>query len=678
MNYDLLFEAVQIGPVTAPNRFYAVPHATGHGNLQPNGSIALRETKAEGGWGTVVMQITEIAASSDMANHPMERLWDETYLDAHAKLVERIKRHGALSGIELAHCGMRARNYVSGIPVIGPSNLPLLRPEFPIQVRAMNKSDIRDFRDSHRKAAQLAKRAGYDILYVYAAHDLSLLSNFLSARNNQRSDEYGGSLKNRVRLLREVLEDTLEVASGSCAVALRFSVHEFGFEQAMTYDGEAREVVEMLAELPDLWDVNIAGWPADSQTSRFSEEGYQLEFTDFVKSVTTKPVVGVGRFTSPEKMISLIRSGRLDLIGAARPSIADPFLPTKIREGRLNEIRECIGCNICVSCDAYGVPVKCTQNPSVSEEWRRGWHPENIPSVKKQQTGLIVGGGPAGLECAWTLVRAGMHVTMVEAEEEFGGRVSRESRLSGLFAWSRVRDYRLMQLQQHENVELFPANRLNADDIEEFDADNVVIATGASWRGDGVGSMNYRPLPWLNEMIVLTPDDVMSNVAPSGPVIVYDDDHFYMGAVLAEHLHRMGNEVRFITPHQEISAWTAFTLEQGAIMNRFADLGIPYHSNLMVKGKQGKELVFTSMLPGMEDRAFSCETLVFVGARLARDELQFEVRKRLGENKVYAVGDCDVPGTIQAAVFSGHRVARQIIDGDESFFRLDRPDIVNR
>ena len=152
--------------------------------------------------------------------------------------------------------------------------------------------------------------------------------------------------------------------------------------KGITCESEGREVVEMLAELPDLWDVNISEWNNDSATSRFEKEGYQEPYISFVKSLTSKPVVGVGRYTSPDTMVSLIQRGVLDMIGAARPSIADPFLPKKIEEGRIDEIRECIGCNICVAGDWLSVPMRCTQNPSMGEEWRRGWHPERIgPSL---------------------------------------------------------------------------------------------------------------------------------------------------------------------------------------------------------------------------------------------------------------------------------------------------------
>ena len=669
--YRILFDPVKIGPVTAPNRFYAVPHATGHGRAEPNGSIALRAMKAEGGWGVVAIQMTEIAPDSDLANHPMDRLWDDSDAKMHARQVEAIKSRGALAAVELAHGGMRARNFTSAMPVIGPSNLPILRPEVPIQARALDIADIRDFRMAHKFAASRAKEIGYDILYVYAAHDLSLLSHFLSRRTNQRSDSYGGSLANRMRLLREVLEDTLEVAAGEVAVAIRFSVSEPDKAIGLAHDREGREVVENLAELPDLWDVNISGWPQDSATSRFSDEGFQLPYTDFVKSVTSKPVVGVGRFTSPDLMVSLIRNGRLDLIGAARPSIADPFLPAKIREGRVEDIRECIGCNVCVSMDSYGVPLRCTQNPTIAEEWRRGWHPEIVSGSGERKSHLIVGAGPAGLECAWTLLRAGRQITIAEAAEQAGGRVVREARLPGLSAWRRVRDYRVHQIQQHPNADLYLASCMTADDIADFEADSVVVATGARWRSDGVGSTRFDALDHHIGEPALTPDDVMDEgfdiESGDGGYIVYDDDHFYMASVLAEKLKSGRHGVAYVTPLPTVATWTDMTLEQDRIVERLLGLGV----RLFVNTSLRHGMSFRNTLTG-ERVEVPGNRLVIVGSRVPNDGLLKEVRVRLGGEKVVGAGDCIVPGTIQAAVHSGHLVARRFLGDPMSGRRFNR------
>jgi dimethylamine/trimethylamine dehydrogenase len=185
----------------------------------------------------------------------------------------------------------------------------------------------------------------------------------------------------------------------------------------------------MLADLPDLWDVNVREWRRDSVPSRFGPEGSQEEFISFVKKITRKPVVGVGRFTSPDTMVSQIRRGVLDFIGAARPSIADPFLPRKIEEGRIDDIRECIGCNMCVTSDFTIVPMRCTQNPTIGEEWRKGWHPEIIPARGSEDKVLVVGAGPAGLECARALGQRGYEVTLAEARDVLGGRVANGDRL---------------------------------------------------------------------------------------------------------------------------------------------------------------------------------------------------------------------------------------------------------
>jgi dimethylamine/trimethylamine dehydrogenase len=285
---------------------------------------------------------------------------------------------------------------------LGPSAQPV-KSFAPLQARAMDKADIKAYRDWHRAAALRAKKAGFDLIYCYAGHNITLPMHFLQKRRNHRTDEYGGSLENRVRLFREIIEDTKAAVGDSCAVVVRFAVDELLGPDGITSETEGREVVEMLAEMPDLWDVNVSDWTNDSVPSRFAEEGFQEKHIAFVKKLTTKPVVGVGRFTSPDTMVSQIRRGVLDMIGAARPSIADPFLPKKIEEGRVDDIRECIGCNICIVGDYTVTSIRCTQNPTMGEEYRKGWHPEKIPAKGGSESVLVVGAGPAGLECARAL-----------------------------------------------------------------------------------------------------------------------------------------------------------------------------------------------------------------------------------------------------------------------------------
>ena len=265
--YDILFEPVRIGPVTAKNRFYQVPHCGGMGFNWRQSDARMREMKAEGGWAVVCTEDTSIHPSSDYSPSPQARLWDGYDVRCLALMIDAVHRHDALAGVELTHNG-------------------------------------------------------------------------------------------------------------------------------------------------------------------------------------------VGRFTSPDTMAGQIRRGVLDLIGAARPSIADPFLPRKIEQGRAEEIRECIGCNICVSGQETATPMRCTQNPTVGEEWRRGWHPEMIAPRGSDDSVLVVDAGPAGLEAARGLGQRGYRVALAEATTGLGGRVSWESGLPGLASWARVRDWRVGRIREMANVEV--------------------------------------------------------------------------------------------------------------------------------------------------------------------------------------------------------------------------------
>lgn len=660
--YDLLFEPVRIGPVRTRNRFYQVPHCNGMGHVHPSAMARMRGIKAEGGWGVVCTEECEISPLSEFSPYIEARLWDERDIPALARMCDEVHRHGSLAGVELAFNGYSAPNRYSREIPWAPSNTPV-RGYDPIQARAMSRADIKQLREMHRAAALRARQAGFDIIYVYAGHDLGLPFHFLTQRNNRRDDEYGGVLENRVRLLRELIEDTRDAVGDRCAVAVRLAVDE-QVAGGLTRDGEGAEIFSMLAQLPDLWDVNVANWSNDSVTSRFASEGYQEAFLLGLKALTTKPIVGVGRYTSPDTMLSLVRRGVLDLIGAARPSIADPFLPKKIEEGRMEEIRECIGCNVCVSGDHTSTPLRCTQNPTMGEEWRRGWHPESVAPVSHPKRALVVGAGPAGLECARILGARGMEVALVEGSRTLGGRVALESRLPGLSSWSRVLDYRLDALSRLSTVEIYRESRLEMQDVLDFAAPHVFIATGSSWRRDGLGRALRQPLPGVQSLQVFTPDDVMAGAVLPSPVLLFDDDHYYMGSVLAERLAAQGVEVIFVTPAPDVATWTHNTLEQHRIQRRLLELNITIiasHSLMNVT----PEGVIACCAYTDRPRFIPAASLLLVTSREPEQGLYLslsespEQRLSAGIETLTLVGDCLAPGTIAAAVYSGHRMARE-------------------
>jgi dimethylamine/trimethylamine dehydrogenase len=517
----------------------------------------------------------------------------------------------------------------------------------------MDKADIRELKQWHVEAARRGKQAGFDIVYVYAAH-WYLIRQFLLP-SNRRTDEYGGSLENRARLLKELIIETKEAVGDTCAVAVRFSASTGGPDENQD-TAEPRAMIEMLADLPDLWDITVHDYTYEMGTSRFVKEAGLEATMSWVKSVTDKPVVSVGRFTSPETMLRLVRQGVVDLVGAARPSIADPFLPQKIAEGREDEIRECIGCNICYTGDQTGTPIRCTQNPTMGEEWRKGWHPERIPVKGSDSSVLIVGGGPAGLEAAVALGKRGYEVTLAEARKELGGRVALEAQLPGLAEWARVRDWRLGQIDKLPNVEYWLDSLVDKDQILEFGADHVAIATGSKWRSDGTGRWLEDPVPGWELPTMLTPDDLMRGVRPAGPVVVYDDDHYYMGGVIAELLRLAGCEVTLITPAYEVSTWTTHTEEQYRIQQRLLRLGIALETGTTLAQVRTDSAVLECVYTG-DTREVPATAVVSVTSRRPRDELYHSL---LGRAKVARIGDCSAPGTIATAVYSGHRYAREM------------------
>ncbi|MDA0705312.1 MAG: FAD-dependent oxidoreductase [Proteobacteria bacterium] len=661
--YQILFEPVSIGPVTAKNRFYQVPHCTGMGWLRPNMVAGVRAAKAEGGWGVVCTEYCSVHPSTDDIPFPTHTLWDDEDIQAHRLMTDQVHEHGSLAGIELWLGGSRSANLLTREVSMDVVSMPNWNAD-PYQSRAMTKADIKDVRRWHRDAALRAKQAGFDIVYVYATHHY-LLGNFLNPTLNTRSDEYGGSQDNRMRLIREIIEETKEAVGDTCAVAVRYSVDDGGGADGTPVHADRMEMFEALAELPDLWDINIDDYSYEMGVSRFVKQGSLEHYVATVKSKTTKPVVSVGRFTSPDSMVSQVKRGIVDFIGAARPSIADPFLPKKIEENRLEDIRECIGCNICYTGDSRHHPIRCTQNPTMGEEWRRGWHPENIAARGSDELVLIIGAGPAGLEAARALGQRGYDVILAEATRELGGRVTRESQLPGLSEWARVRDYRLGQLNKMPHVQIYRESEMGLAEVLEVGAGHVAVATGSDWRRDGFGHnfVSMDPLPPAAK--TFTPDDIMAGRMPDGSVIVFDDDRFYMGSLMAEKLRDNGNEVVYVTPASIVSFWSTFNAEQKRVHRRLADVGVQIILNQELISFDGSAATLACVYTASR-QTIPGDNIVLVTARTPRDKLYHELVAAVANGAegapkiVKCIGDADAPAIIAAAVYAGHKYAREL------------------
>ena len=683
--YDILFEPVNIGPVTAKNRFYQVPHCNGGGYRDLSAAAEMRGIKAQGGWGVVFTEQCEMHHSSEITPYIELRLWDDKDIPGLAKMAEKVKQHGALAGIQLAYPGINGPNFYSREVPLAVSAQPIRTfTNDPVQARALDRSGIRDLRRWFVNAARRSKRAGFDLICLYGAHGFGIFQHFLSRATNHRTDEYGGSLENRSRFVNEVVTDIRDAIGDTMGITLRVSLDEsigdLGFSNS-----ELRDFIAMNSNLPDLWDLAHGTWEDCSGPSRFREEAAQELLVRGIRELTDRPVVGVGRFTSPDVMVRMIRSGTLDFIGCARPSIADPFLPRKIENGRIEDIRECIGCNICISGDMTMAISRCTQNPTFMEEWRKGWHPELMNPKGDSSAVLVVGAGPAGLEATRALAERGYDVALAEATTTLGGRVTRERNLPGLSAWGRVADYREYQIRQKPNVETYFSSELDADSILEFGFEHVCIATGAKWRSDGVGRQHVTPIDIDPSMPLFTPDCIMDGKFPEGSVVIYDDDHYYIGGVLAELLQgRTGCEVTIVTPSAHLSEWTRNTLEQFTIHRRLAEAGVRILLNQGIVRIAASHVVTNCVYTGRTEK-IACDAVVMVCSRQERNGIYLDLKARSAEwadsgiRTVRVIGDAEAPGPIAWATYAGHRYARELDGrdiGDDLPFRREITKLV--
>ncbi len=689
--YDALFEPVRIGPHSAKNRFYAVPHCNDAGSDRPGAQAAFRGMKAEGGWAVVNTEYCSISPENDDGPFLSARLWDDGDIINLRAMCDAVHAHGALAGVELWAGGSFASGGEGNAVPRGPSG------GFPsgyssIYAHEMDEADIADVIGDYVAAANRARDAGFDHIELECS-DSDLPTQFFMPTHNHRTDGYGGSFENRARFWLELLEALKTAIGGECSLGLRYSADNLRGPGGVELPENLRfaEVVDRHG-LCDLWDVKVSdaeAWGDDSGPSRFYKSHWLGWAAKAVKGVVRAPVVQVGRLTSPDDMLAAIRNGEADLIGAARPSIADPFLPRKIEEGRFDDIRECIGCNICVASFHQQRPLLCTQNATVLEEYRRGWHPEKFAPAAEPCSVLVVGAGPAGLECARVLGEQNYDVHLCEAKAEPGGTIRDVMRYPGLAEWGRIVSWRVTQIAKLSSVELHTGvGEMSADDVLGYGADKVIIATGARWRSDGLSAINRAPLPGVvaDDLRVLTPEQVMAGAQTGERICVLDADGYFTGIGMAEHLAAAGKRVTLITPDARAAEFCDYTLEGDNVQRRIREVGITLRANHWVERiETGNALTLYAYhvydeaavptLPPVvgenprrslgESEPLECDSLVLVTARQPNDALYRELKARSQDwaahqvRAVYAVGDCYAPGIPQGAVWQGHRLARE-------------------
>ncbi len=668
--YAILFEPLQVGPKVMRNRFYKVPHCSGFGAERPGAQAALRAVAAEGGWAVVNTESCSIHPSTDEFPLTSGRIWDDEDAQNYGLMVKAAHEHGALVGIELDHGGGHMTNFESRQRVGSVSAINSDHNWF-MGCYEMSIPEIHEVQQYYVDAAIRAANVGFDLINVYGGHTHSLTQQFLDPYYNKRTDEYGGSLENRARFWLETIAKVREAVGDRCAVVARIGIETFrdgglGIEETLQFIRWADDMI-------DLWDVQVGGIFPDLKTSRFAAQSYQTPWLKQVRSATKKPIVGVGRFTDPDHMMSLVKSGVIDAVGAARPSIADPFIPNKIKEGRLEDIRECIGCNMCIGRFGQSSVIICTQNATMGEEYRRGWHPERFTRAANSDSDvLLVGAGPAGLECARVLGERGMRkVYLADSETVLGGALRRIGAMPGQSEWLRVVAYRESQLKRMANVELVLGHRLSADEVLESGVQTVVVATGSHWDGSGLNHITHAPIPGVSaekSAKIFTPDQIMDAAKPvaGGRVVIYDTDGYYMAASIAEKLKAEGRDVTIVTPHSDAAHFMKFTTELEMMNRHLRELGIDIRVSTRLNAVSGEHLLLQDVWNTGPEQAVGFDALVVVTQRNSENALYRDLLARRSEweghgiERVLRIGDCVAPGHVADAVYDGHRLAREI------------------
>lgn len=414
-----LFEPCAIGTMSLKNRLVMPPMVTNFGTQDGYVTDRTRyyyEARAAGGVGLIIVEATCIDAPVGKLSPNQLVIDDDKYIPPLRELAQVIQRHGARTAIQLHHAGRSAPSVVTGHQPIAPSSIPLPGGEMP---RELTVGEIKEIVRRFAEAAERAKRAGFDAVEIHAAHGY-LISQFLSTASNKRQDEYGGDLRNRARILLDIVAAVRGMVGASYPVWCRINGREYGIEGGTTTE-EAQEVARM-CQTAGVAAIHVSayGYGTDPRHLPISalRDGYLIRFAEAVKQAVSIPVIAVGRLT-PAFGEKIVEEAKVDLVAIGRGLIADPELPRKAAEGRLEDIAPCILCGTCQSLpQTEGPSLRCRVNPAVGKE-----RESIITKAERAKKVVVIGGGPAGMEAAAMAARRGHQVTLFEKSESLGGQL---------------------------------------------------------------------------------------------------------------------------------------------------------------------------------------------------------------------------------------------------------------
>ncbi len=621
-----IFEPITINSLQLDNRLVMPPMATSYADSQHKVTdrlIDYYQARARGGVGLQIIEYTAVTPRGRSRDHQVA-IYDDKFIPDLKRLTSAIHDAGGKTAIQLHHAGITTSSEVTGETPVGPSP----KSDSEGASRALSISEIKAIVEAFAAGAQRAKKAGFDAVEIHGAHGY-LLAQFMSDATNKRTDQYGGSLEGYLKFPIEVIEAVREVVGPDFPILFRMEGEEAA-EQGRTIEESKRMVPALVDAGVDCMHISGGQHVIAPMGTR---QGYNVHAAGQIKSVVDVPVIAVGRICSPEVAAQILNSGDADLIAMGRALIADPDLPEKARDGRLDDVRLCIGCGHCQQSPAY-----CTQNPFVGYEKETPLKPsEDSKEV------LVIGGGPAGLEAARIAALRGHDVVLYEKELLLGG----QARIATLGPDKRelqnVVDYRVGQLRKL-GVDIVLGTEVDSELIKDIDPSVVIVSTGS----DPI----VPEIPGIQRSNVVTAREVFSENAYVGPSAVVLGGGL-VGSEVAAYLGEKGVEVTIVEMQDDIAVDVP-----GLCRTPLLDAVSETVEEVLVSTRVESVVdEGVSVRTGSEEFLVNADTVVLAAGSTSRNRLT--AMSELSA-EVHVIGDAHTPGKIYEAVRAAAEVAQQI------------------
>jgi 2,4-dienoyl-CoA reductase-like NADH-dependent reductase (Old Yellow Enzyme family)/thioredoxin reductase len=637
---SVLWQPVTINKMEVKNRIVMPPMVTQYGSADGLPTERTRnyyEARAKGGAGLVIVEATMVhKRGHTFINHLS--LSDDKTIPAWRQLTEVIHRHGAKAAVQIHHGGRMAKSKLMGMPPVAPSPIPAPGGDMP---QELTKEEIKEIVDAFAQAAARAKQAGFDGVEIHAAHAY-LIHQFLSASSNKRLDEYGGSVANRARFLIEIIHAIRDAVGNDYPVWCRISAQEYGIAEGITLQ-ESKEIVKLAQEAGiDAVHVSASGPTAPNiQPLPKFTPGVLVNLAEAIKKSTVIPVIAVGKIT-PELGEKLIKEGKADLIAMGRALFADPDIPNKIAEGRLEDILPCIECFSCRS-DLYTpgiVEVRCVVNAAMGKEAEF-----RIVRAAKPKKVLVIGGGPAGMEAARIAAMRGHAVTLWEKEPRLGGQLTQAATppyKDRIGAFNQFLQTQLKKL----GVTIETKKEATPSAVTEFKPDAVIVATGIK--------PMVPQIPGIEKANVVYAGDVLEGKAKVGKKVIVIGGEM-VGCETAEFLADKGKKVTVTRRGPEMALGVTVTL-RGFLLSRLEKKGVTLLPGVRYEEITPRGLVVTTKEG--EKKTIEADTIVLAAGSTPNQELYNALKDKVPE--VYLIGDCAKPRTLREALAEGQRTGLAI------------------